>query len=147
MSRKYHNLTQIRSTDSILHGVEGIFSPLGVVVMMGMARVRNLVKGLCATALPGGGMFSSAQWKKPHCCSLGFPQVWNTRPLFGPSFCTVRVTAASLQLHITCLTFPAALDSCPLPPTDVFLNPRDGLGGWDVVGAGSSGPRFCGAPC
>lgn len=93
---------------------------------------------------PGGGMFSSAHWKKPHCCSLGLPQVWNIRPLFGPSFCTVRTTAVSLQLHIVCPGCSAASPSCSLPPPNVLLNPSEGLGAWGLVGAGG-GPRLCDA--
>lgn len=46
-----------------------------------------------------GAMFSSAHWKKPHCCSRGLEQVWNCRPLLGPSFCTVRVTAGWSHLQ------------------------------------------------
>ena len=92
---------------------------------------------VCVWALPGGGAFSSAHWKKPHCWSLGFPQVWNVRPLFGPSFCTVRITAVSLQLHIDWPGCSPAPPCCPMPPTGVFLKPKDGLGGWEV----------CGAPC
>lgn len=91
---------------------------------------------------PGGGAFSSAHWKKPHCWSLGFPQVWNIRPLFGPSLCTVRVTAAALQLHIVC---PACSPSGNLPPPPpVFLDPRDGLGGWEVCGASGGAPWWLG---
>lgn len=77
-----------------------------------------------------GRTFSSAHWKKLHCCSLVLPQAWNTRPLLGPSFCTVRATASTLHLHITC---PDPRSSCLLPPSDVFLNPRLGLGGWETL--------------
>lgn len=64
---------------------------------------------------PTGGTFSSAHWKKPHCCSLGLGHVWNERPLLGPSFITVRVTAGSLQLHTAA--------SPPPPPENLLLPP------------------------
>ncbi|TNN55644.1 hypothetical protein EYF80_034160 [Liparis tanakae] len=86
--------------------------------------------------LAAGGSFSSAHRKKPHCWSLGFPHVWNVRPLLGPSFCTVRVTAASLQLHIVCPPAP------PRPPAGGFGYPAETLGG-----ACSGGPRPRGSPC
>lgn len=46
-----------------------------------------------------GNKLSSAHSKKPHCCSLGLEQVWNWRPLLGPSFWTVLVTTGWSHLQ------------------------------------------------